>query len=68
MSGIFYVAQCVKKEALVIIIVKNVLATVPPGHDMVVCPGGLDANAASHALSSAHLAILSRCCTLTPFP
>ena len=43
--------QRVKKETPVVIIMKDVLTTVAPSHDMVVSPGGLNANAACHVLS-----------------
>ena len=61
-------AERVKEEAAVIVIVKNVLATVPTRHDVIISPGGLDADAACHAPLSMHEAYLSSFCTLTPFP
>lgn len=60
-------AQGVQKEAPVIVIMKNVLATISPRHDVVISPGGLNANAACHVPFSAKDIKLSSSCTLTPF-
>ncbi len=61
-------AEGVEKEAPVVVIMKNVLPAVSPRHDVVICPCGLNADAACHAPVFAPAAELSSSCTLTPFP